>query len=370
MKSPQDPISIKNDTDMDELIIRSLQGRTSQAEEERLWAWRRQSPENERCYQELRELWSLTNAAAPGEHGDLRDVEVLVARADTVNDEERSDVKPIATDRSGEPSKVKTARSGSPWFRRAALGALAAGLVAVGFGIGIVPDGEDDRTLLSETEIITGAGEMTTVTLGDGSSIRVGPESRLRLSEEEGRRMAWLDDGRAFFGVQADSSRPFSVRTRYGEANALGTRFEVRSDVEYEDFRVLVLEGEVSVVADGSEVRLSENEMSRSTNGSSPSTEQVQDVHAHLDWIGNAIVFQVTPLERALREIERRYGVEVSLVDSSLADLTITATFTGRPVEEVLFVVCEIVNSTCTVDGDRIRIGATESEDALSNDAP
>ena len=228
--------------------------------------------------------------------------------------------------------------------------------MAVGFGIGALNGEEEGPALLSGSEIVTGAGEMTTLTLGDGSSIRLGPQSKLRLSEVEDRRVAWLE-GRAFFGIQADSTRPFVVRTAGGDAQVLGTRFEVRTE---EEFRVLVVDGNVAVSAGGAELRLSEGEMSRSVDGNRPSTERVEDVYAHLDWLGNAIVFQATPLERALREIERRHGVLVELRDPALADMTVTATFTGRPVDQVIFVLCEIMNTTCEIEGDTVRIGSAE----------
>lgn len=335
---------------MDDLIIRSLQGRTTPEEERRLRVWIGREAENDRRYRVLRRLWWLAGVAAPRREGeDIPDPAAIIARAE-------ARLAHVGADRDAAPSGGEgrpKVGSPSPWRRRAVVGTLAAGLVAVGFGMGALSGEPDAPTLLSETEIVTGAGEMTTLSLGDGSSIRVGPQSRLRLSEEEGRRMAWLE-GRAFFGVHADAQRPFTVKTSRGEAEVLGTRFEVRTE---EEFRVLVVDGSVSVSAGGAELQLSEGEMSRSVDGKRPSTERVADVYAYLDWLGNAIVFQATPFERALREIERRYGVDVSLEDPALGDMTVTATFTGRPVEQVIFVLCEIVNATCTIDEDRIRVG-------------
>lgn len=339
---------------MDDLIIRSLQGRTTPDEDGRIRVWRDRDPANERRYRALRELWSVVGAAAPAFADDPPDVAALLARAES--GEAAATPWPSAPDRGFPEPDRAGGDAARRWTRRAVAGLLAAGLVAVGFGIGALNEEEEGPALLSESEIVTGAGEMTTLTLGDGSSIRLGPESKLRLSEVEDRRVAWLE-GRAFFGIQADSTRPFVVRTAGGDAQVLGTRFEVRTE---EEFRVLVVDGNVAVSAGGAELRLSEGEMSRSVDGNRPSTERVEDVYAHLDWLGNAIVFQATPLERALREIERRHGVHVELRDPALADMTVTATFTGRPVEQVIFVLCEIMNTTCEIDGDTVRIGSAE----------
>lgn len=351
---------------MDELIIRSLQGRTAPEEEARLREWRKRDPDNERRYQELRQLWTLLGVGAPERDVELPDVDALVARAEAGAKQEptapEDEVIPISASRSGGPPEDRSERPGSPWERRAAIGALAAGLVAVGFGIGTLLDGEPQPALLSQSEIVTGAGELTTVTLGDGSSIRLGPESRLRLSENRNRRQAWLE-GRAFFGVQADSSRPFTVHTEYGEARVLGTRFEVRTEEPDEEFRVLVVEGEVSVAAGGSEVSVSDGQMSRSVRGAQPSTENVEDVFAELDWLGDAMVLQDTPLDRAVREIERRYGVEIVVEDPSLSEYNVTAAFTGQPAEEVVLVLCEILNTRCTMQDGQFRIGVPAGAD-------
>lgn len=338
---------------MDELIIRSLQDETTWEEEDQLRVWRLTHTDNEHRYQALRKLWALAQIAAPEGDEDIPDIDVLIDRAEA--DPQTAELTPAHPIGSAEPPTLPGRRARSAWLRRSVIGALAASLAGAGFGIGTLSDRNvKPAGMLSEGEIVTGSGEMTTVTLADGSSIRLGPQSRLRLSESETRRVARLE-GRAFFGVQADSARPFTVVTEQSEANVLGTRFEVRTDEE--EFRVLVVEGTVSVSADGEEASVSDGQMSRAARGRGLSTDTVADVYRHLDWIGDAMVFQATPLRRAVNEIEERYGVDITIQDPALADLRVTATFTGRSIDQVVFVLCQIVNTTCAVDEGRIRIG-------------
>lgn len=348
---------------MDHLIIRSLQDRASVEEVRELHAWREQSPENERRYRRLAELWALTGAASAGvratRHDEgLPDPSSLIARAE--GEASERNVPHTAADLvgSGEAKgrAVPSLRARTPtWVRAAKIGALAAGFAAVGFGLArITAEDAAPVNVLAESEIRTGAGEMTTVTLVDGTSIRVGPRTHLRLGQQGRDRVAWLD-GRAFFGVEADPSRTFTVQTRHGDAVVHGTRFEVRS--EDDEFRVLVVDGRVQVTAGGGEADLREGEMSQSPAGAPPSTSRVEDVYALLDWMGNSLVFQRTPLRRAIREIERRYGVEVVLESPGLADLAVTATFTDQSIEDVMLVLCGIIEGRCSVDGERVRIG-------------
>lgn len=345
---------------MDEIIIKSLQARTSPEEEARLRAWRLQSPDNDRLYRTLSRIWVVTGAAAPAASDAppaLSDVLATAPFAEGAAGRQGRRVRVVGRDdQIDAPVGVTT----SPWLRRAAAGALAASLVAVGLGLGltVAQEQNDDSAMLAESETVTGPGEMTTLTLADGSSIRLGPQSRLRLSDGRVRRLAWLE-GRAFFGVEADSTRPFVVRTPSGNATALGTRFEVNTE---DEFRVLVVEGRVSVTAGGAQVAVAGGEMSRSVGGGPPATEMVEDVYQHLEWLGDAVVFSATPLERVVEELERQYGAEITIADSALRELAVTAAFTGRPIEEVIVVICEAISAECDVEGDGIRIRARSAD--------
>lgn len=356
---------------MKDLAIRVLQGRATREEQEELRRYREMSAENERLYQELARLWSVTGAGALDvEAGDVPEIGGLIDRAEAENrviesrprDTREHEVAAqpahafAKRSRAHVPSKGSSAHEGKRrWVRQAVAGLVAASLVAVGFGLAMLSMGQDTPGLLATSEIATGAGEMTTLTLGDGSSVRIGARSQLRLIREEDRVVADLN-GRAFFGVRSDPSRRFTVRTEHGEAEVLGTRFEVRS--EDGEFRVLVVEGSVEVASGGETIGLLEGQMSQSIGGGPPTSSAVDEVYPHLDWMGNALVFQATPLSRVTREIERRYGVQVFLEEPELADVSITATFTDKKLEEVILVICEIVGARCLLEEDRIRISA------------
>jgi ferric-dicitrate binding protein FerR (iron transport regulator) len=73
-------------------------------------------------------------------------------------------------------------------------------------------------------------------------------------------------------------------------------------------------------------------------------------------WVGTFLAFQATPLGEAAREIERVYRTPVTIVDTTLARETITATFTDRPVQEVVNVVCAVLSARCEVKDGRVRM--------------
>ena len=341
--------SLLPDNQMDELLIRSLQGRASPEEEARLRAWRRQDPENEREYRRLRELWYLVGAANPVRlHDDVPEsVEELVARADVADLPSRVDsAAPARSEKAPKPERK--------WLGSGVKLALAASLAVLAFGLGTIVDRNSQVGALAESEMMTQPGEAATLSLADGSSVRLGPDSRLRLDEDEDGISAHLD-GRAFFDVERDHARSFRVETRRGGVTVLGTRFEVRS--ENGEFRVVVLEGSVQVTAGGVEANLEEGDVGRSLDGGPLTTERVDDLQELLGWMTGILAFHGTPLREAAREIERRFGVEVVLVREELGDLTVTATFMDESVENVVQVLCELVAAQCTLEGDRIEIG-------------
>ncbi len=351
---------------IDDLIIRTLQGRATPEEEAKLRRLRSRTQggaANERRFRRVAELWDLAGLAGdPDESGMVTpDAETIVGRASepTPVDWEPGHLLGEGAPRSGAAGpqgKERRRRAHRP--RRLLVGGMAAGLTALGFGLGLLSSGvwgeAGEAAGLSEVEVRTGPEELTTVMLGDGTAIRVGPESMLRLSGQgEEVRGAWLE-GKAFFGVEADEERSFTVRTTYGDAMALGTRFEVSTEAE--EFRVLVVEGSVRVTASGSEVEVGEGVMSRSPGGEPPETAAVENMEDLLAWMGPTLVFRGTTLQRAIEEIEQRYGVEVEVEDESLLEMTVTGTFTVLPVERVMSVICEIVGAECEIQGDRIRI--------------
>jgi ferric-dicitrate binding protein FerR (iron transport regulator) len=345
---------------MDHLVIRSLQGRATSHEEAQVWEWRQEEPENERHYCMLEQLWSVTGAARPKvEASPIPDPDMLIQKAETWLHGRPSQAGGPVISRASPEEAGRHQELPAPWRTSKVVttlkaAALAAAFIPVGFGLAhLFGPAAPIPGPLADSEITTGFGEMTTIELTDGTSIRLGPRSRLRLSHGSQGRIAHLD-GRGFFGVQSDPGETFTVQTRHGSVFILGTRLEVRSEAE--EFRVLVVDGSVRVAVGEASTDLLAGEMSQSLNGGPTAVFAVDDVYAHLDWMGNAMVFQATPLKKVISEIERRHGVEVLLESPGLAEFTVTAAFTGQEVGEVVAVICQIISARCSFENGRVHI--------------
>jgi len=317
---------------MYELIDRARRGEATADELARLDAWRRESSDNERAYRDtVRVLDAGRALGAVGSALVQPTGAEIVAR--------------VAAQRrfEGRRGAVRWA----PWII-----AVAATIVAaVALRTRAVP-GTTADSAWGSAEIVTGATELATVQLGEGSVVRLAPSSRLRVLA--GRERAVSLEGRAFFAVQRVPGRPLSVHTRAGEARVLGTRFELASDAE--SMEVRVVEGRVALSTTTERIEVAAGQQSAVRNGAVARPTPVAPSTPVAAWVGTFLAFQATPLADVGREIERVYKTPVTIADSALARETITATFTDRPVQEVVNVVCSVLNARCELRDGRVRI--------------
>ena len=313
---------------MEDIIERSLLGEASDAELAQLAAWRDASADNEQEYQQLVRLLAVTRrmrldeaTSAASERPRASDIIALAA----------------ARQRSARPLKRL-----APW-------AIAAAASLVAF-VSLARDASVPRG--QPMEVVTGASELATVQLGDGSVVRLAPSSRLQLASTGSGREVTIE-GRAFFAVQKQRGQPFRVRTRLGTAQVLGTRFELATVGD--GLRLLVVEGRVALDAPRNRVEVGAGEQSAVRDGSAAAPTKLSEAVA--SWVGKFVVFRATPLREAAREIERVYGIPVTLADSTIGDETVTATLTDKPLAEAIGVLCSVLDARCTVSARGVSIG-------------
>lgn len=302
------------------LVERALRGEASADELRTLSEWRAASSANEAAYRREERLITAGRA--------LRFTGAAVPPRPTAAD--------IVT-RVQATRREAAARRRSQRWAGSAVAAAAVLLVAAGVALRGTGGWQP-------AEIVTGAAELATVKLADGTVVRIAPSSRLRVLGGRTREVSL--EGRAFFAVTRMAGQPFRVHAAGTTANVLGTRFELAT--EGNDVRLTVVEGRVAFAAAERTVEVGAGQASALRDGRLTSPAPLTAEAAAPEWVGNFLTFQTTPLRVAAREIERAYGVRVVLRDSALAGATITATFTDRPAHDVVDVVCMVLGATCT----------------------
>jgi transmembrane sensor len=327
--------------EIDEIICRSLKGQTSLDEERHLASWRRAAEQNEAYYRDLLRL--------------------LEAAESSALDVATPPPPPVAALISPMSSRQPQARA-TRWRRLRHYWATGAFALAAAAALATLLLGTSERApatapqapfSLGEGEFVTGSAETATVVLGDGTIVRLGPESRLRIAGIPGSREVSLA-GRAYFAVAKMEGVPFRVRTQAGEAVVLGTRFEVRT--EGDDLRLVVVEGRVALQAEGRRVEVQAGEMSVVSEGTTSAPVKVRDPNTLIEWMERFVVFQSTPLKEVAETLEKEYGVRIEVADGEFAAQTITGWYADRRFEEVLTVICSALQAKCSMEGGVARI--------------
>jgi transmembrane sensor len=309
----------------DDLLSRHFAGETTPAEEQELQSWLRADPEHRRSYAEIA---ALLQGAEAVDRGWLDAAAPAAADLVRLAEERATDFDP--------------AQMGS---RRRLWGlAAAAAVVAIGVGVTAYARWVGSKSF-GVNEFVTGAGETVTVSLKDGSVVRLAAKSRLRILGGPDAREVELA-GRGFFAVAKQAGREFRIRTASGQVTVLGTRFDLQADAE--QLEVTVVEGTVRVEAAKGETRVTGGQLGRVLRGVPIPPAPVRDPSSTLAWTGAFLAFQETPVAEAAREIERKLGVRIVIEDPRLAERTVTAWFSESTAAEVLEVVCAATDAVCT----------------------
>jgi transmembrane sensor len=189
----------------------------------------------------------------------------------------------------------------------------------------------------------TSVGERRQVVLKDGTTVLLGPTSRLlvpAVRPDNGDRLVLLD-GVAYFSVVHDAAHPFTVKVGKFIIQDVGTAFSVDND-DSAGTRVVVDSGKVSIgPADDHDQGELLNARDRATVDSKGVVlvERSAVSDDDLAWTQGRLVFRDAPLILVGAELYRWYGVRLRVADSSLANLHLTASFSGEPVDRVLNVI-------------------------------
>lgn len=212
--------------------------------------------------------------------------------------------------------------------RRLVAGALAA--IAAGLLLLAAPA----ALLRLQSDHLTETAELRTISLEDGSQVRLGPASALAVDFSAGGRSVRLLKGEAFFEVVPDAARPFRVAAGDVVATVLGTAFEVR--LGGDAVSVGVREGHVRV--DGGVPPRSESLQAGDwvAVGASGVERGRRDVAEIGDWLMGELVARDRPVMEVVDALRRSWGGMIVVQDGDFARLRVTGIYDLRHPEPTL----------------------------------
>lgn len=193
----------------------------------------------------------------------------------------------------------------------------------------------------SEVNYITKSstrGQKATITLSDGSVVRLNSESSITYPET----FASLDSrdikltGEAFFEVKRNQEKPFSIKSADILTTVLGTSFNISAYPETDEIEVTVATGQVKVESDSDLVsELVPGQQASYSKLSNALTVSEVDVNSHMAWKDGMLLFDKASFPQVVMELERWYGVDIE-VEGEARGCQIVGRYKNQSLENIL----------------------------------
>ncbi|SEM90026.1 FecR family protein [Nitrosomonas marina] len=169
-----------------------------------------------------------------------------------------------------------------------------------------------------EEIIVTAVGEHKRIVLADGTTIDINTNTKLRLALFGFTRTVTIEHGEVLFNTGSERLRAFAVNAGGGVIRDIGTEFNVLT--ENGETTVAVLEGAVEITLEDQDnakaIVHSGKQLSYSGQGLSDISHT--DAETATAWRKNRLIFRDTPLNEAIRQINRYHTRPVRLGEPQL----------------------------------------------------
>lgn len=328
-----------------EIIAKKLSGSIRADEVRMLDEWLARDPEHREYYEQMHEVWQFTGAIHSTDAIPDMDLDGLVHKLNT-------------------PPKRPVLRE-LPALRKLRITWRVAATVAAAALLGVLILGGLQRKDVLHLEPIVmveaDGSAVRQVTLPDGSTVVLRQGSTLSYDRAFAQRNVTLK-GEAFFDVEHDEERPFSVEAGKGFMRVLGTKFNVKIAPD-QSVDLFVQEGRVAfapakhkfdakIFSDGQSGILAAVPDAR--------VERLAVAGTNLtSWTTGKLVFDHATLDHVIADIQRHYDIPLDAADPGLLMCELKADFENATLEEVLETLRFSLNLKIQKAGDTYVISGT-----------
>jgi ferric-dicitrate binding protein FerR (iron transport regulator) len=306
--------------DINERIIRHLDGSDSLEDKQILLQWLWESEQNRTDYIEIRDLWLSCDVALD----DKTEINKALNRLRQRIRNEYTFIK--------QPVK-------SMWMRWYQVAAVMLVLLGMSYWFTTRPYHVAEKEIHVRNQLITAKGSKGKFTLPDGSVVWLNSESKLICPEEfdEDKRLVRLE-GEGYFEVAENKKKPFIVQSGDLEIEALGTAFDISCYPFRDNTDVVLLNGSVKVTGESFDKAfvLQPGQLLACNKGNRQPNIQATNAGLHIDWIKDRLIFDNARLSDIIISLEGWYNVSIRCPPSFAGKMRMSFTVKGENINEIL----------------------------------
>ncbi|WP_114790650.1 FecR domain-containing protein [Niabella yanshanensis] len=232
----------------------------------------------------------------------------------------------------------------------------------------------------SKNILTTKKGSKSNLVLPDGTKVLLNSDTRLSYNQSFGKEAREVTlEGEAYFEVVKDARHPFIVHTNAMDIKVLGTVFNVRAYQNEKNTQTTLLEGSVEVTLNKRNERnlvvLKPHEkivVNNNPDHTAPltadempvadisvltiKTKQEDSSILETDWTKNKLAFDQVSYSEVFPELERWYGVTITVKDSSILTRKISGIYENESIGDVMESLKLATGFRYTIDGNRLKI--------------
>lgn len=217
-------------------------------------------------------------------------------------------------------------------------------------------------TQLGERNVVVkvGKGERVSVTLPDGTSVRLNSESVLSYQQDFGLkdRNVYLT-GEGFFDVTKSEGKRFIVNTRFLDIQVLGTSFNVYTYEGADLVEMALVKGNVQVTTvtpPHRSLHVKPNEKIIYNKRTGEMQVEATSNLIETAWVSNELVFRSAHLKEVFNRVGRKYGVKFEVEDENLLEDLYTGVFDEADIAHVMAILQTSFGFKYQIKEDTIRI--------------
>lgn len=278
--------------EIDSIIQKYIQNKTSEEENQQLHRWMQESTENKKRFFAEKDIWdSYSFQSNMNQYNPVHELELLKNRRASI--------------------------TSKPGIRLKQFIQIAA-MLLITFGLGwgsqfILFERLGQKNVVEMKEIFTPKGQVNQIFLADGTRIWINSDTQLSVpnvfNNEE--RVVKLS-GEAFFEVAKDTKRPFRVEVNGQQIEVLGTSFNVRAYPNSNEIETTLQTGRIRLHIDKQITNISPGEQAVFDKSARQLTISKVNPLSFSSWKEGRYEFHNEDLLEVFELVERWYDVEIT----------------------------------------------------------